>query len=86
MTVFPVMLGYNRSGVIEGGMQNFAKTVDPDYPIKKIFIELNYPLNGEDGKKLNAVNCEKFGWDYFEFENDGVMANWNKVIHEIPHS
>lgn len=82
MTVFAVMLGYNKPEVIKGGMQNFADTVDPNYPIKKVFIELGYPITSLP-REVNRQACEEFGWEYNEFKNEGVMGNWNKVIHEI---
>ena len=81
--IFAVMLGFNRPETIRGAMQNFKDTVDPDHNIVKCFFDPGYPLdNKNENMNLNKQLCSTFGWTYTPIKNEGVLPNWNAVIHE----
>lgn len=86
MKFYAVMLGFNRTDVIEEAMQNFVRTTDNEPYIEKWFFEVGYPLpNPQENEKTNRANCEKYGWKHNKIDNKGVMSNWNQVIHEFLH-
>lgn len=80
--VFCVMLGFNQQDVIKDGIALF----DREYPhslsslkIVRWLFDCHYP--GNDSESLKKV-CSDYGWIYSSIENEGVLGNWNKVIHE----
>lgn len=82
MRVFSVMLGFNTSEMIRGAMNNFADTGSSENHIVKWFFDAKFPGNNPtDLKNL----CAHFGWIYTPIENEGVLGNWNKVIHDHLH-
>lgn len=77
------MLGFNQPEVIRGAMDQFNQTVDSDNRIVKWFFDPGYPLpDKHQNASLNKQLCSTFGWIYTPIENEGVLGNWNKVIHE----
>jgi hypothetical protein len=79
MRIFNVMLGFNTSETIRGAMNNFAETGSSENHVVKWFFDAKFPGNSSaDLKNL----CSHFGWIYTPIENEGVLGNWNKVIHE----
>lgn len=83
MRVFAVMLGFNSHETIKGAMENFEATVEPSHNVIKWFFDPSYPLpDPHTNRSLNKQICAHYGWIYTEIENEGVLGNWNKVIHE----
>lgn len=79
MRTFVVCLGFNTSEIIRGAFNNYVNTVTPEEDIVKWFFDPGYP--GNDPESLKNL-CSSFGWTYTKIDNEGVLANWNKVIHE----
>jgi hypothetical protein len=79
MRVFCVMLGFNTEEMIREGMDNLYLTGKSKHHVIKWFFDAHYP--GNDPEKLKNL-CAVYGWVYTPIENEGVLGNWNKVIHE----
>lgn len=83
MRVFAVMLGFHATETIKGAMENFERTVDPSHNVVRWFFDPSYPLpDPYQNRSLNKQLCSTYGWVYTPIENEGVLGNWNKVIHE----
>jgi len=81
--IFNVMLGFNAHDTIKGAMENFKNTVDADHNVVKWFFDAGYPLPDKAANmSLNKQICSHYGWLYTPIDNEGVLGNWNKVIHE----
>lgn len=82
--VFAVCLGFNTPEMIEGAMHNYASTVFPaQNHVVKWFFDPGFPNPDREQNALaNRKLCSKYGWMYTPIENEGVLGNWNKVIHE----
>jgi hypothetical protein len=77
------MLGFNAHETIRGGFENFKNTVDPHHNVVKWFFDPGYPIpDAHANRSLNKQLCSTYGWIYTPIENEGVLGNWNKVIHE----
>jgi hypothetical protein len=83
MRIFAVMLGFNQPEVIRGAFDRFQETVEPNHSIIKWFFDPGYPTpDKHQNMAFNKQLCSTFGWAYTAIENEGVLGNWNKVIHE----
>lgn len=77
-----VMLGFNTHGMIREAMDSFNDTsIKESVDVHKWFFDVGYP--GNDSKTLEIIcGHHQYKWTYNKFENEGVLGNWNKVIHE----
>ncbi len=73
------MLGYNSPEMIEGAMKNFEETVFPSHNIIKTLFSCGYPLGNRLRERELAA---QHGYHNPDIPNEGVMGNWNRVIHE----
>ncbi len=86
MRVFNIMLEFHPPETIRGAMENFRDTVESTHEVVKWFFDPGYPLpDRQKNQNLNRQLCSTFGWIYTPIENDGVLPNWNRVIHEHLH-
>lgn len=80
--VHAVMLAFNRHDVVRGAMENFEDTVIPNPDYVKWCFDPGYPIGQPENSEFIKTLCETFGWKYTRIENEGVLGNWNTVIHD----
>lgn len=80
---FVVCIGFNTPEMIAGAFINADKTIGFNTRVVKWFFDPGYPNpSREENMKQNRALCSEYGWIYTPIENEGVLGNWNKIIHE----